>query len=64
MADRIFDAREKREAIEREIAYRQRAYPRWIAAGKMKEADSRYQIGIMQAIADDYRKAEEKERLL
>lgn len=36
--------------IRREIAMRQRAYPRWVAAGKMSANKSRRQIAVMQAI--------------
>jgi hypothetical protein len=38
--------------VEREIRYRERAYPRWVAAGKMSEALAREQLFAMRAVRD------------
>jgi len=54
----------KLEAIERELRYRRRVYPRLIAEGKMTEHLARAQIGTLEAIAEDYREASRKERLV
>lgn len=35
--------------IEREIAMRERVYPRWIADGKLKQAKADRQIAILRA---------------
>lgn len=48
-------AKDKLEAIEREIKQRQRVYPRLIAQGKMTHAFAQRQNLIFQAIAEDYR---------
>lgn len=67
MADR-FTARQKQQAAAREVAQRQRVYPRLVEAGKMKRTDADKQIAIMSDIESDYRQradAEERaERLL
>ncbi len=44
----------KRRCVERELSMRKRVYPRWIADGRMKQADADEQIRIMEAIRDDY----------
>jgi hypothetical protein len=60
MADR-FTARDKQRAAAREVAQRQRVYPRLIEAGKMKQSDADLQIAIMSAMEADYRKAADAE---
>ena len=55
---------EKLAAIEREIAYRRRLYPRWVDAGKMKFDRAEREIEVMEAIAEDYRRLLAGERLL
>ena len=60
----IFTAKEKREAIEREIAMRKRVYPRWVAAGRMTPAKAQHETEVMEEIAADLRRVEEKERLI
>lgn len=57
-------ASDKRAAIEREIKMRRRVYPRWVADGRMTQAKADSEIAIMEAIAEDYRAQEQKERLL
>lgn len=60
MADR-FTARQKQQAAAREVAQRQRVYPRLVEAGKMKRADAEKQIAIMSAIEADYRQRADAE---
>lgn len=38
-------------AADREIAMRQRVYPRWVAEGRMKQAKADHEIAAMRAIA-------------
>ena len=56
-----FSAEDKRRAAAREVAQRQRVYPRLVEAGKMKQADAERQTAIMSAIEADYRKLAEEE---
>ncbi len=53
-----FTDTEKRKAIEREIRFRQRVYPRWVASGRMKQEQADYQIAVLLEIAEDYRDQE------
>lgn len=55
------DARAKFRCAERELRMREKVYPRWVAAGNMSAQQAQYEIEIMSAIADDYRKALEAE---
>jgi hypothetical protein len=57
-------AADKKKAIERELTYRRRVYPRWIADGRMTQKLADQQIEIFEAIRDDYAKAETTERLI
>ena len=59
-----YTAEQKRKAIQRELAYRIHVYPRRIEAGKMTQQLANEQIAIFEAILEDYRKAEEGERLI
>ncbi|RWX72521.1 hypothetical protein [Mesorhizobium sp. M2A.F.Ca.ET.039.01.1.1] len=54
----VFD---KLREVEKEVAYRHRVYRRLISAGKMKTAEATRRIGIMTAIAEDYRRAQAAE---
>lgn len=58
-----FTAEEKREAIERELKYRRRVYPRRIEAGQMTRALADRQIALFEEILQDYQAAAAKERL-
>lgn len=60
----IYTAKQKREAIERELAYRRRVYDRRVAEQKMSKALADFQIAIFVAILSDYAALEEKERLI
>jgi hypothetical protein len=59
-----FTATTKLAAVEREIKYRKRVYPRMIVEGKMTDGFANAQLAVFEAIADDYKKLAEKERLL
>lgn len=59
-----YPAKIKLQAIEREVAYRRRVYPRWIEAGKITDGFAAAQISIFEAIAEDYREQAKKERLI
>jgi uncharacterized protein CbrC (UPF0167 family) len=61
---RKFDAGTKLAAVEREIKFRKRVYPRFIADGKMTDGFAASQIAVMEAIAEDYREEAQKERLI
>lgn len=37
---------------EREIALRERVYPRWVAEGKMKQDKADHEIAVMKAIRE------------
>lgn len=67
MADRLqrkFTAAEKLKVVERELAFRRRVYPRFVANRRMSQALASEQIEIMEAIRLDYLAAEQAERLL
>ena len=38
--------------LEREIAMRERVYPRWVAQGKMREAEAERRIDTLREILD------------
>ena len=44
----------KRVAAEREVKMRRRVYPKWVANGRMTQAEANHQIQVMEAIAADY----------
>lgn len=48
------NAHAKLKAVQREIDYRQRNYPRWVKDGRMKQADADAQIAIFREIEKDY----------
>jgi uncharacterized protein (DUF305 family) len=39
-------------AVKREIALRERAYPRWVASAKMKPEKSAFELGVMRAVLE------------
>jgi len=59
-----YTAEEKFRCAAREWEMRRRVYPRWIEQGKMTAEKSAWEIGMMAAIADDYRELTAKGRLL
>ncbi|KYK50085.1 hypothetical protein A1D31_22500 [Bradyrhizobium liaoningense] len=56
--------REKLECVERELKYRARVYERLVQRGKMSEPQRQHEIKVMGAIAEDYRRLFERERLV
>ena len=59
-----FSAAEKHRAVVREIEFRKYVYPRRVMKGDMSQAQADKQIALMEAIAADYAKLMEAERLL
>ena len=59
-----FTAEQKLKAVERELTYRSRVYPRRIEAGKMTQKLADEQVALFEAIRDDYAALAGKERLL
>jgi hypothetical protein len=60
----IYSAHDKLTAIDRELAYRRRVYPRLVANHQVTKQHADYQIAVLEAIAEDYRELEKKERLV
>lgn len=50
--------------IERELGYRQRVYPRWVADGKMSINKSREELRRMEAVLATLQQIAEGERLI
>jgi len=50
MADITID--EQIACVRRELAMRQRVYPKWVAGGRMKQADADKELERMQAVHD------------
>jgi len=59
-----FTTTEKHAAIVRELKMRRGVYPHWISVGKISPHVAAYQIAIMEAIAEDYEKLAQEERLI
>ena len=60
----MFSSEQKKNAVERELAFRRRVYPRFIEQKKMTQKLADEQIAIFEAIRDDYAAAASKERLI
>jgi hypothetical protein len=58
MPDALISAADKRRSAERELRFRERVYPRWVAEGRMTAAAATHEIAVMRAIAADYAAAE------
>lgn len=56
MAERTFTPTEKLACLQREINQRLRVYPRWVEAGRMKQAKADHEIACMRAIEADLQK--------
>lgn len=50
-----FTARQKQQALTREIGFRRRVYAQRVAEQRMKEADAKFQIAIFESMEADYR---------
>lgn len=59
-----FTNSEKRECAERELRQRKRVYERFVSDGRMTREFADRQIALMEAIANDYAKLEQGDRLL
>lgn len=46
------DLRQMIEAVEREIAMRERVYPRWVQGGRLTEAKADQEIRLMMSVRD------------
>lgn len=57
-----FSALDKQKEAEREVAMRKAVYPKWIAAGRMKQAEAEMRIACMAEIAEDYRRQTKEEQ--
>jgi len=52
----------KLRCLRRELKMREKAYPRWVAEGRMQAAQAGYELDTMRQVVEDYAKlAEEKE---
>lgn len=59
-----FTNQQKLDAVKRELGYRRHVYARRVAAGQMTQAKADHEIGVMEAIVEDYEKLAAPERLL
>lgn len=48
---------DKIRCLKREVAMRERNYPRWVDNGKMKQHDADREIAVMKAVLHDYEPA-------
>lgn len=48
---------DKIRCLKREIAMRERAYPRWVLNGKMEQKQADREIAVMKAVLHDYEAA-------
>lgn len=60
MADR-FTARQKQQALARELGFRRRVYATRVAEGRMKQADADFQIGIVEEMEAEFSKRADAE---
>jgi len=51
-----YTAHDKLKEVERELFWRHRVYPKMIATNALTQKAAKRQIGIMEAIAEDYRR--------
>ena len=56
-----YTAAEKHKSVLRELAFRRTVYARRVEMRTMTQVKADFEIGIMQAIVDDYRKLAEVE---
>ena len=64
MAATVITNTDKLAAVRREIALRTKVYPRLIREGVMSPEKANRELALMQAIAADYERLAEGERLL
>lgn len=56
-----YTARQKQQALARELRFRRRVYATRVAAGSIKEADAAFQIGIFEEMEAEFRRATDAE---
>lgn len=59
-----FTAKQKADALDRELKYRRRVYDHRVADGKMTKELADFQIKIFEAMLAEYRELETRERLI
>lgn len=52
------------KAIERELGYRARVYPRLVQTGKMTQAEANQHVQIMEAVLETLQEVEKGSRLI
>jgi len=55
MSNPTFSAKELLAAVERELGFRRRVFPRRVEQGQMSPEAARKQIAMFEAILEDYR---------
>jgi type IV secretory pathway TrbD component len=60
----IFTAKDKLEAVERELGYRRRVYVRRVMNKQMTQELADRQIAVFEAILADYVEMEKRDRLI
>lgn len=60
---KMFTARQKMQAAQREVGYRRWVYEKRVAAGKMTQAKADEEIALMDEIARDYGEIAKQEEL-
>jgi hypothetical protein len=50
--------------VKREVALRERAYPRWVANGKMAQQKADQELAAMRAVSQTIARLQNEERLL
>lgn len=63
-ATMIYTAEQKQKAVDRELSFRRRVFPRLVGQGRMTRSEAAEQIAIFEAISADYAKAAQGERLI
>jgi hypothetical protein len=53
---------DKIKCLQRELALRRNVYPLRVLAGKMNQLAADYEIEVMEAILDDYKRTDKDER--
>ena len=49
-----FTPHDKLKCVARELAMRRRAYPQFVARGKMTQAEADRELAVMQSVVSDY----------
>ena len=53
---RAITTAEKLRAVERELALRKSAYPKWVKRGRMSQEEAERELEVMAAVVEDYRR--------